>query len=394
MANAFHLSLQASDGAPLARVTTRLSLGGKLRSSQTDENGKAVCQLPSRPKKGQLEIGPLPMHWSIGEVVDFAKVDHRDFVATRLPLATDGLGWWHRVIGLRRTDPTLGRGISIGIIDSGCANHPALGHIHPFGSFLAGNLPQPGIDDEVEHGTHVCGIIGARPSAATEYSGIAPAAELVVARVETAASGGSSQLDIANALDALVTHGVHLVNLSLGARKLSNILSDSIINAWLNGVVCFAAAGNLGGNLLWPAQHEKVIAVTALGRLSETCSGSLSNLLLSDATQMDTDLDVAFAEFCCRGPQTRCCAPGIGIISTIGTATGGSWGDLSGTSMASPMALATLAAVLGRDSAYLGADADEDRASLVLETLENHCRPLSFDPDVQGNGLVMLDISF
>ena len=288
---------------------------------------------------------------------------------------------------------TLGRRIRIGVIDTGCSPHPALAHITPVGTFLSGKDPQQGVDDELEHGTHICGIIAARPNAANEFVGLAPAAELLVARVETSATAGVTQVDIANAISAMVARQVHLINISLAANAPTQSLIDSIIEAWLHGVVCFAAAGNLGGVVMWPAHHEKVIAVTALGRMSELPRGSLSALLLSDSKETDSDLDLTAAAFCCRGPQTNCCAPGIGIISTVGAPAGGSWGDMSGTSMASPLALATLAGILSADSEYLEAAPDERRSEHVAETILLHCRPLSLHEDVQGNGMLVVDIS-
>jgi len=387
------ISLQKADGSRLPSVTVRVQFrpSGKIQVLCTDNQGELACTLSRGTRTARLEIGPVPGHWSIGEDVALSEINQRVLHATALPDAVDGLGWWHRVVGVHRRDPTLGRGIRIGVIDTGCAPHPALAHVTPLGTFVSGQGPNSAVNDELEHGTHVCGILGARTNGGKEFIGLAPAAELLVARVETAAKQGVKQDDIADAIDAMVDRRVHLINISFGARAASRVLIDSIINAWLHGVVCFAAAGNLGGPVLWPAQHEKVIAVTALGRRCELPEGSLAALLLSDSRQTDSDLDMTFAEFCSRGPQTDCCSPGIGIISTVGTATGGSWGDMSGTSMASPLALATLAGILADDLEYRNTAEDERRSERALELMQSHCRPLALDTDVQGNGLLVFD---
>lgn len=394
MAKKLNFSLRSGSGSVLPGVTARLEiLPSKDRCIlSTDDKGQIAYTLPKRAESGRLEFGPIPGHWFIAEDVRFSDGLTRVWRATTLPKAAQSLGWWHRTIGLRETDQTLGQGIRIGVIDTGCSPHPALAHVVPLGTFISGELRQPGIDDEVDHGTHICGIVGARTDDITEYIGIAPAAELLVARVVTAATGTATQGDIADALDAMVARDVHLVNISLSARKPSPVLIDSIVNAWLNGVVCFAAAGNTSGGVLWPAHHENVVAVTALGRGSEVPQGSLAALLLAGSKQTDNSFDLTFAEFCSRGPQICCCAPGVGIISTIGTPSGGSWADMSGTSMASPIALGTLACVLGRDQEYGEAAPDERRSQLVIEALNDHCFPLSLHADVQGNGLILLDL--
>lgn len=395
MAKKLNFSLRSDTGAAFPDVSVRLEIlpSKELRFLRTDDKGQIVSTLPNGAESCRLEFGPIPGHWCIGEDVRFRDGAMRVWRATTLPKAAESFGWWHRTIGLQKTDPMLGQGIRIGVIDSGCSSHPALAHVDPVGTFISGQLPQLGIDDEVEHGTHICGIIGARTGNGTEYVGIAPAADLLVARVETSATGPAKQVDIANALDAMVARGVNLVNISLGARMPSQVLIDSIINAWLNGVVCFAAAGNAGGAVLWPAHHENVVAVTALGRSSEVPPGSLGALFLADSEQTDDSFDLTFAEFCSRGPQVRCCAPGVGIISTIGTPSGGSWADMSGTSMACPVALSTLACVLGRDERYAEAEPDEQRSQMVIEVLNDHLFPLSLDPNVQGYGLIVLDLA-
>ena len=194
-----------------------------------------------------------------------------------------------------------------------------------------------------------------------------------------------------------MSRGVHLVNLSLAARDPSPSLIDSIANAWIHGVVCFAAAGNLGGDVLWPAKHELVVAVTALGRAAEVPQGSLGHLLLEGCRNLDQTNDFAFPDFCSRGLGVNCCAPGVGIISTLRAtdhSRSDAWGDMSGSSMASPLALGVLAAILSSDSEFLAMSGDENRAKHAVEILQYRCLPLAFGEDCQGNGMPMLDLGY
>jgi len=320
---------------------------------------------------------------------------NRQFRVSPLTAAQSGLGWWHRAVRWTRSRGANGNGIKIGVIDTGCGPHPALSHVQALGTFID-NEHTEGIDDDGEHGSHVCGIIAARPSSWERFIGMAPEAEIIVARVSRPGRY-ANQANIADALDAMVDRGVHLVNLSLAASEPSRSLIDSIANAWIHGVVCFAAAGNLGGDVLWPAKHELVVAVTALGRTAEVSEGSLGHLLLEGCGNLDNTNDFVFPNFCSRGPSVNCCAPGVGIISTLRTtdrSSPGHWGDMSGTSMASPLALGVLAAVLSSDLEFVNMPSDESRAKHAVEVLRNQCMPLALNEDCQGDGLPMLDLGF
>jgi subtilisin family serine protease len=359
----------------------------------TDASGSAHWNV-QHEGPARLEIGPIPNHWSLAEDCH-VDVPLREFQASKLIRAEDGLGWWHRAVGLDSATPGRGRGIRIGVIDTGCGPHPALSHAQEVGTFIDGHRT-PGIIDEQEHGSHVCGIVAARPQSRDHFVGLAPDAELFVARVSSPARR-ATQWNIAAALDAMVDAGVHLINLSLGAEPAVRTIGESIENAWLHGILCFAAAGNWGGNVLWPARHELVIAVSALGREAQVPEGSLGKLLLRDAQERDTENDFVVPEFCSRGPAVTCCAPGVGIVSTLRTndpGTSGDWGDMSGTSMASPLALGVLAILLSRDETFLTLAANEDRARYAREVLENQCFPLQISADCQGNGLPMLELAW
>ena len=392
----FQVALENARGEPIQGVTARLEveLDGELLSGATNSSGDVRWAIPEGATNGRLEIGPIPNHWSIAERCNFVAVPKRRFRAKPLDNARDGLGWWHRAVGLVKTGDVRGQGVRIGVIDTGCGPHPALQQVEAVGTFVDGKK-SPGIDDEGEHGSHVCGIISANPGSPDLFAGVAPDAECMVARVSLAGRY-ANQADIADALDAIVKKGVHLVNVSLAAESPSPILIDSIANAWVNGVVCFAAAGNYGGEVMWPARHELVIAVTALGRASEVASGSIGDLLLKGA-QIDAGSNFVFPEFCSRGLGVNCCAPGVGIVSTIRTSDrspGGSWADMSGSSMASPLALGVLACILSTDAEYLAMAADDERSRKAVEAFQNQCLPLALPEDLQGNGLPMLDLGY
>lgn len=384
-------------GEAIPNVTARLRINGKksvILTSRTCALGEVEFEVPERTKKGELELSPIAGHWSIGHDWDISAIQELQFKALRLPQANAGLGWWHEKLQIKSVGKVTTSGVRIGVIDTGCGPHAALSHVQSLGTFVDGKKGLAGIEDEGEHGSHVCGIIGARVTLASEYAGLASAADLFTARVPMV-NALINQADIANAIDAMVDRDVHLINLSLGAETQSRALNDSIENAWLHGTLCFAAAGNTGDQILWPARHERVIAVTALGLPGPCPRGTLGARLLEKSSDPDRLFGMVFPGFSARGPNAYCCCPGVGIISTIrsdGYAVG-AWGDLSGTSMASPLALSLLALVLARDGDVLRRKGDEYRGARIRELLELHCIPLDLDVDMQGNGLPVLDLN-
>ncbi|MGH9011656.1 MAG: S8 family serine peptidase [Acidimicrobiia bacterium] len=105
--------------------------------------------------------------------------------------------------------------------------------------------------DDVGHGTHVAGIIAANRDNGIGVAGVAPDAELVVAKVTD--SGGGINIEDANAgIRWVVDHGAQVVNLSLGdlifvrTATFGTRLADAIEYAWSKGAVPVIASGNSG----------------------------------------------------------------------------------------------------------------------------------------------------
>jgi len=103
--------------------------------------------------------------------------------------------------------------------------------------------------DDVGHGTHVAGIIAAIKDNGIGIAGVAPDADLVVAKV--ADSGGGIAIEDANAgIHWVVDHGAKVVNLSLGdlifvrTAAFGTKLSEGIEYAWSKGAVPVLASGN------------------------------------------------------------------------------------------------------------------------------------------------------
>ncbi|GIW89528.1 MAG: hypothetical protein KatS3mg108_3852 [Isosphaeraceae bacterium] len=216
------------------------------------------------------------------------------------------------------------------------------------------------LTDEVQHGTHVAGIIAAQAGDGRGVVGVNPGAVLMPLKFIDA-SGTGRTADAVRAIYYAVNEGARVINASWGGGSNSRALADAIRYAGSRGVVFVAAAGNEGLNLdvyrSYPASYGlatmvTVAAVDAAGRLA-----SFSN----------------------RGGSTvSIAAPGVGILSTWGT---GGTALMSGTSMAAPFVSGVASLVIGANPTLT--------ASQVVQRLIATAKPLgSLEGRVVAGGMV------
>jgi subtilisin len=328
----------------------------------------------------------------------FWGVIHRGFPDTRiivtlpaLPTASSRTGWWHETLRTTPWDPAAGKGIKIGVVDTGVGPHPALGHVTGVGAFIWGqtDLAAGKEKDAQSHGSHVCGIIGARPDSAREFGGVAPGADLFCARVFEA-TGGASQADTANAIDYLSrTVGVHLINLSLGGDS-SAIGQDAIRRARDLGTLCVCAAGKEGGKVSYPAAYVETVAVSALGLNGWGPPGSIAaSAAPTEPEKYGAEL-LHLGDFSNFGPKIATAAPGVGILSTVPERYGltAPYASMNGTSMSSPAACARLAVLLAANSKYMADPPDDTRVTRAVKILEQNCRDIGLESEYEGNGVL------
>jgi subtilisin family serine protease len=160
------------------------------------------------------------------------------------------------------------------------------------------------------------------------------------------ARGTGSLSNVAAGIRYAADNGAHVINLSLGSRTDSKVLSEAIAYAESLGAVIVSAAGNSGAaSPVYPAAYATeygiaVGAVTALGKMPGFSSRAGVHLI---------DYVVA---------------PGVQVYSTR---PGGNYGYDSGTSMATPH-VAAIAALLRQ--ALPNASASE-LESLLTSTANN-----------------------
>ena len=168
--------------------------------------------------------------------------------------------------------------IPVAVIDSGVdETHPELaGRILDAKSFVGGS-PRA---DSLGHGTFVAGLIAAGVGNGIGIAGLAPSAELLVAKVVTKSRAIPVEAE-AKAIRWAVEHGARVINMSFGAVRdpldpgrdsFSRLEADAVAYAVSNGVVVVAAVGNgdQAPSSPWqyasyPAALPHVLGVSAMG---------------------------------------------------------------------------------------------------------------------------------
>lgn len=358
----------------------------------TGADGMATISLPAHLLDGgHLVVMALDHDPGFIQLLDTQRVEFA-FHLRRYPPAELNLGWWHRLMGIRRYQQDRGSGMTIGVIDSGVAQHPDLRHVVDCGTFHSAGREVGSLGrDELNHGTGVAALLVARPESPTDYGGVVPGATLLSAKAfdhMAVSLTSGTQGEIQEALNYLFARGVDLVNCSFCSATLSRSLEDVIEDGYERGVLCVCAAGNQPSYVGFPARFRLAVAVSALGVASE---------LRAFTPERDSALwrgDFFFPTFSARGDKIACCGPGVGLITAASMAAilPSQQGRRAscrvfGTSFASPLVCGILAAALAEDPVYLAMARDRSRADYALGKLKGMCRPIGFPPSCEGAGL-------
>jgi len=259
------------------------------------------------------------------------------------------LQWSLQKIGIPNAWNIGGQGapnLTVAVIDSGVDyQHPDLkGQIINGKDFMVDTVSGPngegspdtvGDDplDQMGHGTHVAGIIGALANNQTGIAGIAPGVKILNIKALNR-DGWGSAFAIAQGVTYAVDQGARIINMSLGSAEGSKPIELAIQYALSKGVLVVAAAGNSFTKTGFPANYPGVLAVGATDQAD----------WLADFSNHDSRINVM--------------APGVDIMSTTPSYMTNTmlkngidplYSVMSGTSMAAPMVSAQAALLLSRN---------------------------------------------
>ncbi|MEC0243023.1 S8 family peptidase [Paenibacillus dokdonensis] len=211
--------------------------------------------------------------------------------------------------------------VIVGIVDTGVD----IGHPDLQGQLLTGyNVINPDSDplDDVGHGTHVSGIIGALVNNNEGVAGISWYNKMLPVKALDK-SGSGTTYSVAEGIIWAADNGAKVINMSLGNYADSQFLHDAVKYAYDRDVVLVAASGNDNTERPgYPAAYSEVLAVAA------------------------TDSNMKRASYSNYGDYIDVAAPGTSIASTY---PGNQYAALSGTSMASPHVAAMAALIRSRN---------------------------------------------
>lgn len=179
------------------------------------------------------------------------------WVDEETPALDEALGSWHlaklRIQEFHQRGLT-GKGITIGVVDTGVAPHPGLDRDQ---IEVLSVLGSTGTDFN-GHGTSMIGILAGRRGA------IAPGSKIVSVRA-VSATGGTSSKSLVQGMTEALKAGADIVCVSVADTQATHALVQLVQNATEAGKVIVGAAGNDFGNWVtaFPASLPPVLAVTA-----------------------------------------------------------------------------------------------------------------------------------
>jgi hypothetical protein len=255
--------------------------------------------------------------------------------------------------------------ISISILDSGLPmiygqlSHPDLSNAERIDiinskDFTA--IPPRTIRDGFGHGTHVAGIISAETNNATGIAGVAGNCKIVICKIFHDNGYGTYDYAISAIYHSILIDAA-IMNMSFTFPTYSSQLEDAISDTKANDILVVAGAGNNYGDVRYPAKfslnYNNVIAVSS------------------------TDHNDLFSTYSNRGPEITVSAPGgFGgelneddvfstlpnypyYLQTIYPSLPISYGNLWGTSMATPHVTGVAALILSVNPDLLPNDVRE-----------------------------------
>lgn len=225
-------------------------------------------------------------------------------------------------------DGALTKEVVIAVIDTGVdLNHPDLkANLWNDGAGNAGydfvNKDKTPMDDN-GHGTHVSGLAAAVSNNSVGTAGVSAKNTKIMALKVLNASGSGSDTNIINAIRFAIQNKADVINMSLGGTGKSPATLTALKEAAAAGVIVVMAAGNdsvqmSATNFFSPAGYAKDVAGAFAIASVDAGTSKISYF---------SNYSTSYVELGSPGSN--------GILSTT---LNGTYGEMQGTSMASPVA--------------------------------------------------------
>ncbi len=278
--------------------------------------------------------------------------------------------------------PQSSTSIRIAIIDTGVdLTHPDLaGRIvynRGFGDNSNGDAKRDRRGgSSIDHGTHCAGIAAAIRNNSIGVAGITRANLMAMGCSSWNASEGEYFICCAaDAINDAVANGADVINCSFGNGTLEGSESDALDNARDNGVIVVVAAGNDSMN---------VDSSPSAGWNDHDWPLIVSNIQSDDTPRASSNF----------GSAIDLAAPGTSILSTVTTNftaanANGTYGYMSGTSMASPAVAGGAALVQSMNPSRISGAGVKQFLYRMAEDLG-----AAGKDSVYGNGMMQLDPAF
>lgn len=304
---------------------------GTSRSQKDSVHGKKNGHVKKKLDKVNVDVVELPAGTSVQDGIDAYEADSNvsfaepNYLAQAFAVPNDP--YYSSQWGLAKIaapaafDLSQGDAIRVAVIDTGvAASHPDLSGVVTTGyNTIAENT---NTEDDHGHGTHCAGIVSAKTNNGVGVASVSYRSVIVPVKVLNS-SGYGSYSDVAEGIIYASDHGSRVLSMSLGGPSSSETLRLAVVYAQGKGSIIVAAAGNSGNDApLYPAAYPGVLAVSASDR---------------------NDLLATFSSY---GSNVFMASPGVSILSTL---MGGSYGSMSGTSMATPHISGALSIALAYD---------------------------------------------
>ncbi len=265
-----------------------------------------------------------------------------------------------------------GSGVKVAVLDTGIDKaHPMLaGKVVAERDFSNSGTA----NDKIGHGTHVAGIIAGTTASGGSYSGIAPEAQLLNARVIGDDEKGSTT-SIIEAIDWAVANGADVISMSLGApTQLDAAMDDAIREAVASGVAVVVSSGNCGKGC--PSYRCGAYrGVTSPGSSPSSISvGAVDKNRQAACFSGGDNIEGA-------GIKPDITAPGVSITSSVPNS---GYQAMDGTSMSAPHVSGAVALLLQKNPELSPADVKH-----VLEATSTDLGPAGKDASY-GSGVLDL----